>query len=64
MPMEIHEDKIVMRAGKYDLRKPWVSLTPEERKQCEDEADVWGRIDFDLLHEAIDAKLKEKNFGG
>ena len=24
MPMEIHEDKIIMRAGKYDLPKSWM----------------------------------------
>jgi len=30
MPYEIHEDKIVMRAGKYNLPKPWVGLTDKE----------------------------------
>ena len=24
MPMEIHEDKIIMRAGNYELPKPWM----------------------------------------
>lgn len=24
MPMEIHEDKIIMRAGNYDLPKQWM----------------------------------------
>lgn len=28
MPMEIHKDKIVMRAGRYDLepKRPWSNL--------------------------------------
>jgi hypothetical protein len=33
MPMEIHEDKIIMRAGTYVLDKPWVGLTDKEIDQ-------------------------------
>ena len=35
MPFEQHPtdpDKLVMRAGNYNLQKPWVGLTDEERK--------------------------------
>lgn len=30
MPMEIHKDKIIMRAGKYNLPKIWQNLTHEQ----------------------------------
>jgi hypothetical protein len=33
MPMEIHDDKIIMRAGKYrflDEKRPWVDLTAKD----------------------------------
>lgn len=56
MPYEIHEDKIVMRAGKYNLPKPWQGLTDEEVLE-------WRkRYKFSraLLAE-VEAKLKEKN---
>jgi hypothetical protein len=63
MPMEIHEDKIIMRAGKYNLPKPWVGLTDEE-------------IDYYIVHRfgvatkknlvelirLCELKLKEKNY--
>ena len=56
MPMEIHEDKIIMRAGKYSLPKPWVGLTDEEIK-------MWRpRFKFSAaLIKEVEAKLKEKN---
>jgi hypothetical protein len=58
MPFEVHEDKLVMRAGKYELQKPWVGLTDED----------WDEIFGNALTigEAIkvtEAKLKEKNHG-
>ena len=57
MPMEIHEDKIIMRAGKYNLPKPWVGLTDEEIK-------MWRpRFKFsEALIKEVEAKLKEKNY--
>jgi hypothetical protein len=55
--MEIHEDKIIMRAGKYNLPKPWVGLTDEEIK-------MWRpRFKFsEALIKEVEAKLKEKNY--
>ena len=65
MPMEIHKDKIVMRAGKYDLPKPWVDLTDDEIFEL---FDVAGTADADvnplkLLADArrLEARIKEKN---
>ena len=55
MPMEIHEDKIIMRAGEYNLPKPWVGLTEEERDEiC---------LGDESIARAIEAKLREKNGG-
>ena len=63
MPFEQHPtdpDKLVMRAGNYNLQKPWVGLTDEERSEIFNRMD-WV-IDFDWEYElAIEAKLKEKN---
>lgn len=64
MPMEIHDDKIIMRAGKYNLQTPWQGLTHEEVEE------VWEQVEssdfLDCVHplaRAIEAKLKEKNHG-
>jgi hypothetical protein len=55
MPMEIHEDKIIMRAGEYNLPKPWVGLTEEERDEiC---------LGDESIARSIEAKLREKNGG-
>lgn len=59
MPMEIYEDKIVMRAGKYNLPKPWENLTDDEMMKiiCED----GNHLSPIKLATAIQSKLKEKN---
>jgi hypothetical protein len=62
--MEIHEDKIIMRAGKYDLPKPWQSLTEGEIMAALLKVDLLAvRLPPGLLAFAreLDAKLKEKN---
>lgn len=64
MPFEQHPtdpDKLIMRAGNYNLQKPWVGLTEEEvRKICVNEWGIneWGRYE---QVRAIEAKLKDKN---
>ena len=61
MPMEIHEDKIVMRAGKYNLPKPWQDLTDDEITKLRHLIDWtagWSYIEF---ARAVEALLKEKN---
>ena len=59
MPFEQHPtdpDKLVMRAGNYNLQKPWVGLTDEE------EVELWESTDSDWeLMKRTEAKLKEKN---
>jgi hypothetical protein len=55
MPMEIHEDKIIMRAGKYNLPKPWVGLTEAEIDECFSK-------DPRVAARNAEAKLKEKNY--
>ena len=59
MPMEINEDKIVMKAGKYNLPKPWKNLTDDEMMKiiCED----GNHLSPIKLATAIQLKLKEKN---
>ena len=66
MPMEIHEDKIVMRAGKYNLPKPWQDLTEGEIMAALLKVDVYAvRLPPGLLAFAreLETKLKEKNHG-
>lgn len=63
MPMEIHEDKIVMRAGNYDLpKREWVGLTDEEKQEWIDAMphDPQPRHCMILVN-IIEAKLKERN---
>lgn len=62
MPFEQHPtdpDKLIMRAGNYNLQKPWVGLAEEDRlcaKYMQDAPDgIEAVIDY------IEAKLKEKN---
>ena len=62
--MEIHEDKIVMRAGKYNLPKPWQDLTTEEFNDCLVEGDpceCLAEPEAWAVMQAVAAKLKEKN---
>ena len=65
MPMEIHEDKIIMRAGKYDLPKPWQGLTDEDRVQIKVDANFNQFMTVgeyaDRIQQLTEAKLKEKN---
>ena len=65
MPFEQHPtdpDKLVMRAGNYNLQKPWVGLTEDEVAQAMYRADaiVTGPMQFKFAKE-LEAKLKEKN---
>jgi hypothetical protein len=59
MPFEQHPtdpDKLVMRAGNYNLQKPWVGLTDDELAELSASGlALWA------LWKAIEAKLKEKN---
>lgn len=59
MPYEVHDDKIIMRAGEYNRPKPWVGLTDAE---IEDTAQHYTESEG-FRHGAIWAqeKLKEKN---
>jgi len=65
MPFEQHPtdpDKLVMRAGNYNLQKSWVGLTKEERKECIDWAyDLDGTTFAASLAKMVEYKLKEKN---
>ncbi len=66
MPLEQHPtdpDKLVMRAGNYNLQKPWVDLTDEEIQQCYNAAYkvVQGRRLEVTFARAISVKLKDKN---
>lgn len=67
MPMEIHEDKIIMRAGTYNLPKPWVGLTDVERLGIRARVQEYTRIDSVKYGEAIqiatEEALREKNHG-
>jgi len=62
--MEIHEDKIIMRAGKYKLQRDWVGLTHEEL--CEivgvstSDSD-WNVVKVQEWLRKVEAKLREKN---
>jgi hypothetical protein len=61
--MEIHEDKIIMRAGTYDLPKPWIGLTEDEKDKFKW---VWMKSDaqYSNINELIDGieqTLKERN---
>ena len=58
MPMEIHEDKIIMRAGKYNLPKPWVGLTDEDKTLFSSWLD--HKTDYEVFA-AIEDKLRSKN---
>jgi len=58
MPMEIHEDKIIMRAGKYALPKRWVGLTDLEIAGF---VKTMERGNFLVAIYDIEKKLKEKN---
>ena len=65
MPFEQHPtdpDKLIMRAGNYNLQKPWVGLTEDEVAQAMYRADaiVTGPMQFKFAKE-LEAKLKEKN---
>jgi len=58
MPFEQHPtdpDKLIMRAGNYNLQKPWVPLTDEEINAAAS-CQSWKPF-----ARAIEAKLKEKN---
>ena len=63
MPFEQHPtdpDKLVMRAGNYNLQKPWVGLTDEERDAIQAATlDLHGIPKF--FATAIEAKLQSKN---
>ena len=59
MPFEQHPtdpDKLIMRAGNYNLQKPWVNLTVDELIDLEHK-----HLSHENLVRAIEAKLKEKN---
>ena len=59
MPLEQHPtdpDKLIMRAGNYNLQKPWVNLTVDELIDLERK-----HLSHENLTRAIEAKLKEKN---
>ena len=59
MPFEQHPtdpDKLVMRAGNYNLQKPWVGLTDDELAELSASGlALWA------LWRAIEAKLKDRN---
>ena len=61
MPFEQHPtdpDKLVMRAGNYNLQKPWVGLTDEDKYE------IIRVTESDHYHDILmltEAKLKEKN---
>jgi hypothetical protein len=61
MPLKKHPtdpDKLVYVKAEYNLPKPWVGLTEQERNDIEDYCEmIVGKAAF----EAIEAKLKEKN---
>jgi hypothetical protein len=67
MPLEPHPtdpDKMVYKANKYNLQKPWQGLTDEEIKEI---VGAWGSLPISgytrKLFDQIEAKLKEKNCG-
>ena len=68
MPLKPHPtdpDKLVFVKGEYNLQKPWVGLTFEERNKLWRDVVGWGdpsHDDEDLM-KALEAKLKEKNGG-
>ena len=65
MPMEIHEDKIILRAGTYVLDTPWVGLTPTQVKLLwegvQEEAIKTGDSLNWVFYTHINEALKEKN---
>ena len=73
MPFEQHPtdpDKLVMRAGNYNLQKPWVGLTDDDIDLLEElyappvHPDFVNDADHCLeLIRHVEAKLKEKNNG-
>lgn len=44
-----------------DYKKPWVGLTPEERKETLQSVNTGFVVDASVVALAIEAKLKEKN---
>ena len=66
MPLKQHPtdpDKLRYVPAEYNLTKPWVGLTEQERKEImRYEKDFWGVSGWEWkCMEAIEAKLKEKN---
>lgn len=66
MPYEIHEDKIVMRAGQYNLPKPWQGLTDAEKdgKRVLENGLLFNAAEVQAWELGIDyaeAKLKGRN---
>jgi hypothetical protein len=71
VPLKPHPtdpDKMVFVKSEYNLPKEWVGLTDEEVSQMEKDC-LWGGKDFNgnlgywAVYRAIEAKLKEKNYG-
>jgi len=58
MPYEIHEDKIVMRAGQYNLPKPWQGPTDEQFTEAARLAEDGNYL---VAFQRIQQWLKEKN---
>ena len=61
MPLKPHPtdpDKMVFVKHEYNLQKEWQGLTDAEAEQIVD--DYWH--DVDMFIEAIENKLKEKNY--
>ena len=51
-------DKLIMRAGNYNLQKPWVGLTDEDKDE------IIRVTESDHYHDILmlaEAKLKDKN---
>ena len=64
-PVPDHCDRIVWRNSYYHLptpplRKPWVSLTDEQRNEIARQADENDWHDYDII-DAVEAKLRELN---
>jgi hypothetical protein len=60
--MEIHEDKIIMRAGKYVMPKPWVGLTDEHKEGliCMTDPNPEPHHLRELI-DVVEFQLKERN---
>ena len=67
MPIEPHPtdpELVVMRSHKFNLQKPWVGLTVEERNACLVSADPCEALadpEAKQLMEDIEEKLRSKN---